>query len=162
MQTIRQATRQAALIAKPLYSPTLQSSKHRFASTMTTATFKYIDPTSYTDSTEPFVKPWAKVDGPGYSFKMTDRQRSVHNLRGHETEFNTDNSGFAVYNSPAKEKTFTDETAVREGYYAEVEKLLREKLSGVKRVVRIFIPAESVRILTSHCAGNVRSHNSPP
>jgi hypothetical protein len=101
---------------------------------MTTATFKYIDPTTYTDSTEAFVKPWAKVDGPGTSFKLTDRKRSVHDLHGQENNFTTDNAGFAVYRSPAKEKTFTDDAAVREGYYAEVEALLREKLPGIKKV----------------------------
>jgi hypothetical protein len=137
MQTIRQATKQAAVFAKPFNHQVFHTSGQRFASAMTTATFKYIDPTSYTDSTEPFVKPWAKVDGPGYSFKMTDRQRSVHDLHGHESEFTTDNAGFSVHRSPAKEKKFTDERAVREGYYPEVEKLLREKLSGVKRVVSL-------------------------
>jgi len=102
---------------------------------MTTGTFKYIDRTSFVDSDVPFVKPWAKVDGPGYSFKLSDYQRPVENLRGQESNFTTDNSGFAVYNYPAQEKSFTDDAAVREGYYAEVEKLVRDKLPGVKKVV---------------------------
>ncbi|KAH0829597.1 hypothetical protein AYO21_07558 [Fonsecaea monophora] len=102
---------------------------------MTTGVFKYIDPSSYVDSDVPFVKPWSKVDGPGYSFKMTDRERSVENIRGQESKFSVDTSGFAVYNYPAKEKAFTDDAKVREGYYAEVEALLREKLPGVKKVV---------------------------
>jgi len=102
---------------------------------MTTGAFKYIDPSSYTDSTEAFVKPWAKVDGPGYSFNLADHSRQVENIRGQESKFNTDNAGFAVYKSPATEKTFRDETQVREGYYPEVEALLREKLPGVKKVV---------------------------
>jgi hypothetical protein len=96
---------------------------------MTTANFKHIDPTSYEG------KPWTKVDGPGTSFKLVDHQRQVHNLRGRENEFNTNNAGFAVYNHPAKEKLFTEDKAVREGYYAEVEQLLREKLPGIKKVV---------------------------
>lgn len=102
---------------------------------MTTSTFKYIDPASYKDSSEPFVKPWGKVDGPGKSFTLTDRERKVENLRGQEDQYNTDNAGFAVYNWPAKEKLFTDDEAVRTGYYAEVEQLLKSKLSGVKKVV---------------------------
>ncbi|OAP55830.1 hypothetical protein AYL99_09982 [Fonsecaea erecta] len=102
---------------------------------MTTGRFKYIDPTSYVDSDVPFVKPWNKVDGPGYSFKLTDDERPVENIRGQESKFSVDTSGFAVFNSPAQEKDFTDETKVREGYYAEVEALLREKLPGVKKVV---------------------------
>lgn len=102
---------------------------------MTAATFKYIDPTSYVHSDVPFVKPWGKVDGPGYSFKLADHQRSVENIRGNESKFNVDNAGFAVYKSPAQEKAFTDDSKVRQGYYAEVEALLREKLPGVKKVV---------------------------
>ncbi|KAI7202346.1 hypothetical protein D0869_04647 [Hortaea werneckii] len=96
---------------------------------MTTATFKHIDTSSYSG------KPWTKVDGPGSSFKMNDYDRTLHNIRGREEEFTTDNSGFAVYNSPAKEKTFTEDTAVREGYYQEVENMLKQKLPGVKKVV---------------------------
>ena len=101
----------------------------------TTGVFKYIDPTSYTNSTEPFIKPWAKVDGPGKSFKEVAHNCSVTNIRGHESDFNIDTSGFAVYKSPAREKSFTDDSAVRNGYYPEVEQLLRSKLPGVKKVV---------------------------
>jgi hypothetical protein len=66
---------------------------------------------------------------------LTDRQRDVENIRGQEQNFSVDTSGFAVYKSPAKEKSFTDEETVRNGYYQEVEQLLREKLPGVKKVV---------------------------
>ena len=68
---------------------------------MTTANFVHIDTNSYTE------KPWAKVDGPGQNFERKSHSRPVHNLRGREHEFNTDNAGFAVYNYPAKEKRFT-------------------------------------------------------
>ncbi|KAF7198151.1 Aspirochlorine biosynthesis protein N [Pseudocercospora fuligena] len=95
---------------------------------MTTTTFRHIDTNSYTG------KPWGKVDGDGKSFKMEWVERPVHNIRGCESEFDTNNSGFAVYNYPAKEKTFTDDEAVREGYYKEVEQLLRDKLPGIKKV----------------------------
>lgn len=105
------------------------------AASMTTGNFRYIDPTSYVQSDVAFVKPWAKVDGPGYSFKLADHERSVENIRGRESEFSIDTAGFAVYKYPAQEKEFTDDTAVREGYYGEVEALLRKKLPGVKKVV---------------------------
>lgn len=95
---------------------------------MTTGVFKHIDPTSYTG------KPWTKVDGPGMSYRQTDHPRPVHNLRGRESDFSTDTSGFAVYTSPAHEKLFTDDAAVRGGYYAEVETLLRRTHPGVKKV----------------------------
>ncbi len=96
---------------------------------MTAAVFTYIDPQSYD------AKPWTKVDGPGQSFKMIDKKRSIHNLRGKENEFSTQNSGFAVYKDPAKEKSFTDDKAVREGYYKEVEDMVKRRLKGVKKVV---------------------------
>ncbi|KAH8810709.1 hypothetical protein F5884DRAFT_749116 [Xylogone sp. PMI_703] len=97
---------------------------------MTAAVFKYIDTTSYQG------KPWGKVDGPGSSFVLRDHQRAVTSLRGQQTLFSTENSGFAVYHHPAHEKEFTDDHAVRTGYYAEVEELLRTRLDGkVKKVV---------------------------
>lgn len=97
---------------------------------MTTATFKYIDTSTYKG------KPWTKVDGPGSSFKLSDHKRTVTSLRGQQTQFTTENSGFQVLNSPAQEKVFTDDKAIREGYYAEVEELLRNNLPGkVKKVV---------------------------
>ncbi|KAK5126849.1 hypothetical protein LTR08_004584 [Meristemomyces frigidus] len=96
---------------------------------MTTAVFKHIDTASYTG------KPWTKVDGPGSSFALRDYERTIHNIRGRERDFTTDNAGFAVYTCPAQEKLFTDDAAVRNGYYAEVEALLRNRLSGVKKIV---------------------------
>lgn len=103
---------------------------------MTTSTFKYIDRASYDPkATAPFEKPWAKVDGPGYSFHLKDYERSVENIRGNEDNFSTDKSGFAVYNHPAQETSFREDKAVREGYYPEVEDVLRQKLPGIKKVV---------------------------
>ncbi|KAJ4370366.1 hypothetical protein N0V83_004884 [Neocucurbitaria cava] len=96
---------------------------------MTTASFVHIDTASYQG------KPWSKVDGPGSNFAQRRHGRPVFNLRGREHEFTTDNAGFAVYKYPANEKLFTDETAVREGYYQEIERLLRSKLQRVKKVV---------------------------
>jgi hypothetical protein len=95
---------------------------------MTTAIFKHIDRSTYTG------KPWSKVDGDGYSFKLMDVQRPVRNIRGQESHFTTDNSGFAVHHYPAAEKTFTDDAAIRGGYYAEVERLLKDKIPGVTKV----------------------------
>ena len=95
---------------------------------MTTAVFKHIDTSSYEG------KPWVKVDGPGSSFKMADHERLIHDIRGKEKDFTTDNSGFAVYNDPAKEKSFTDDKAVREGYYQEVEDMLKRQIPGIKKV----------------------------
>ncbi|KAL2270785.1 hypothetical protein VTJ83DRAFT_156 [Remersonia thermophila] len=108
----------------------------------TTGNFRYLDPASIAPGTKPF----SKVDGGPPSFKFTSRQRSVANLRDALAEsasaesgtskFGTDIdvSGFAFYTSPAAEKDFTDDAAVRSGYYAEVEALLRSKLPGIAHV----------------------------
>ncbi|WPH04153.1 Hypothetical protein R9X50_00703900 [Acrodontium crateriforme] len=96
---------------------------------MTTAAFKHIVTTSYQG------KPWAKVDGDGKSFQQADHQRPVHNIRGIEKDFTTDNCGFQVLNSPSAQRTFTDDEAVRGPYYDEVEALLRKNISGIKKVV---------------------------
>jgi hypothetical protein len=136
MQAIkRQLLLKSSQLLLPASSRTFTALPSRFAPNMTTGTFEYIDRASFVDSQEPFVKPWAKVDGPGYNFRRTGIKRSVENLRGQESQFSVNTSGFAVYKSPANEKSFTDDQAVRKGYYEEVEQLLREKLPGVKKVV---------------------------
>ncbi|KAK1752604.1 hypothetical protein QBC47DRAFT_388962 [Echria macrotheca] len=96
----------------------------------TTGEFRYIDPSSFT------TKPWAKVDtDAARSYEQTTRRRSVTDIRPLADTFGTDVSGFALHRSPAQEKAFTDDKAVRTGYYAEVEALLREKLPGISKVV---------------------------
>lgn len=108
----------------------------RLSSNMTTATFQYMDPASFTRSTEEaFVKPWGKVDEGGRSYTYTARSFPVENIRGQEDKFGTDVSGFGVYHYPAKEKAFTEDAQIRKGYYQEVEDLLRDKLPGIKKVV---------------------------
>lgn len=101
---------------------------------MTTGVFRYINPTTTVDSDVPFIKPWNKVDSDVTSFTREEHIRPVINMRGAEANFGIDVSGFAIYHSPAKEKQFTDDAATRQGYYAEVEQLLRDKLPGIKKV----------------------------
>ncbi|KAI1138909.1 hypothetical protein F5Y05DRAFT_382869 [Hypoxylon sp. FL0543] len=113
---------------KPLLTPTTSLS-HR--ANMTTAIFRHIDTSAIPQGT----KPWVKVDADASSFKLAEHKRSVNNLRGRESEFSTDNSGFAVYKEPAAEKTFTDDAAIRNGYYQEIEDLLKKRIPGIKKVV---------------------------
>ncbi|KAF2668109.1 hypothetical protein BT63DRAFT_375445 [Microthyrium microscopicum] len=96
---------------------------------MSPSEFNYIDPKSYAG------KPWTKVDGGGQSFGTVTNTKVVHNVRGQEANFSVDKTGFQYFNSPAKEKLFTDDNAVRNGYYHEVEELVKSKLPGVKKVV---------------------------
>ncbi|KUI64897.1 putative acetylxylan esterase A [Cytospora mali] len=117
----------------------------RTNSTMTTGVFRYIDPATITQSEDPFIKPWAKVDTDATSFERTERKRSVANIRdaiANGTEFGIDISGFAVYHYPSKVRPedflTSDDSEVRKNYYAEVEQLLREKLGPGLRKVAIF------------------------
>lgn len=96
----------------------------------TSGAFRYADPATIVDSDVPFVKPWAKVDTDASSYGRLEKQKSVANVRDAPAgDLAIDRSGFALYNSPATEQLFTDEDAIRSGYYAEVEALVREKLS---------------------------------
>ncbi|KAH7136902.1 methyltransferase [Dactylonectria estremocensis] len=96
---------------------------------MTTGLFRYLDPATLGSGA------WSKVDTDVTSFQRTERRRSVTDIRTSSLDFGTDISGFAVYNAPAEEKSFSDDAAVRNGYYAEVKALLRSKLPGIKKVV---------------------------
>lgn len=98
---------------------------------MTTGVFRHIDLAAQPAG----VKPWAKVDADASSFKLAEHDRPVHNLRGRESEFTIDNSGFAVYKEPSNERLFTDDAAIRGGYYQEVEALLKKHIPGIKKVV---------------------------
>ncbi|KAJ4395313.1 hypothetical protein N0V85_006596, partial [Neurospora sp. IMI 360204] len=105
---------------------------------MTTGTFRYADPATINRSSTPFIKSWSKVDVDYSSFSRVSVSKSVHDLRAalesSPSDFGVDVSGFALYNHPANETSFTDERAIWSGYYAEVEALLRAKLPGIKRV----------------------------
>ncbi|WVR09707.1 hypothetical protein IAU60_006783 [Kwoniella sp. DSM 27419] len=98
----------------------------------TTGGFMYIDPSSIGSS-----KPWGKVDDGGNSYTKLRREYPVTDLRSvpNPSDFTLDTSGFALHQSSAREKAFTDQSAIQGGYYAEVEQLLRDKIPGVKKVV---------------------------
>lgn len=96
---------------------------------MTTGTFKYMDPTTIVASDVPFIKPWTKVDSATTSYEALWKVREVTNMRDAAAgELGTDVSGFALHHWPAREKEFGSDAAVRDGYYGEVEQLLRAKL----------------------------------
>lgn len=101
---------------------------------MTTAVFKHIDLAALPAGT----KPWSKVDTDASSFQLAVLERAVTDLRGREREFTTDSAGFEVVREPAAERAFADDAAIRDGYYGEVEALLRRHLPGQVRRVVIF------------------------
>ncbi|CAK7270548.1 hypothetical protein SEPCBS119000_004145 [Sporothrix epigloea] len=96
----------------------------------TCGVFRYADPATVADSNVPFVKPWTKVDTDVTSFARTEVSRPVHNIRDAPADqFTVDSSGFALYHAPVEEQLLASEEAIRNGYYADVEALVRAKLS---------------------------------
>ncbi|KAI1791827.1 hypothetical protein LXA43DRAFT_1136456 [Ganoderma leucocontextum] len=57
----------------------------------------------------------------------------VHDVRGREAEFSLDKNGFQFVRWPSVEKDFTDEEVIKEKYYPEVERILKEA-TGAKRI----------------------------
>jgi hypothetical protein len=73
-------------------------------------------------------------DGPGRNFGDDSRVVTIHDIRGHEDEYTLDKNGFQIYSHTAKEKEYRDEDKITEGYYREVEDLLK-KVTGAHKVV---------------------------
>ncbi|EJF59035.1 hypothetical protein DICSQDRAFT_65724 [Dichomitus squalens LYAD-421 SS1] len=57
----------------------------------------------------------------------------VHDVRGREAEFSLDKNGFQWVHWPSVAKDFVDDEVIKEKYYPEVERLLKE-VAGAKRV----------------------------
>jgi hypothetical protein len=126
---------------------------------MTTASINYLDPTTVPAGT----KPWAKVDAPATSYGIVSRRRSITSIRDCLTlhtssqrgAFGTDIdiAGFAVYTSPSPyyakygSAGFTQELdrQIREGYYPEVEELLRRKLRDGNKIRHVVIFDHTIR-----------------
>ena len=50
----------------------------------------------------------------------------VHDIRGDEDKFSLDKTGFLIYKHDSKEKDFRDEAKIKENYYPEIEKIMKE------------------------------------
>ncbi|KAI0647776.1 hypothetical protein C8Q79DRAFT_999371 [Trametes meyenii] len=71
---------------------------------------------------------------PEHNLGDDPRQVVVHDARGREDEFSLDVHGFQFARHVSAEKEFADEEAVTNGYYKEVEELLKN-VTGGKRVL---------------------------
>lgn len=51
---------------------------------------------------------------------------TIQDVRESEQDYTLDKSGFQFYRNTAQEKDFLDDEQIKSGYYAEVEKLLKD------------------------------------
>lgn len=58
----------------------------------------------------------------------------IRDIRDQEKDFSLDKNGFQIHKNTASEKEFLDDEQIKNGYYAEVEKLLKD-VTGASRVL---------------------------
>lgn len=86
------------------------------------ATFHYLRPNpdgsppapSYVGRPETYVRP------------ANAHSVTVHDIRGSESNYTLDKTGFEVFNHESKEKDFVDEEKIKDIYYKEVEEILKK------------------------------------
>lgn len=61
-----------------------------------------------------------------YEHPTATHPATVHDVRGRESEYTLDKDGFEFVRNTAAEKDFVDDDAVKAGYYAETEQLLKD------------------------------------
>ena len=54
------------------------------------------------------------------------RSKLVHDIRGEESQYSLDKTGFEIYKHASQEKDFLDEEQIKTKYYAETEDLLKK------------------------------------
>ena len=87
------------------------------------------------------------ADKPRSNVEVASFPSVVHDVRGKEDQVGLDLTGFAFIQSPAKEKLFEDDKAIKEGYYKEIEELVKREVKDAKRV---FIFDHTIRSVC-HC-----------
>jgi len=72
---------------------------------------------------------------PQRNYGQDDQQVTINDIRGREQEFDMNINGFRTLSGiESKEKDFTDDEAIKQNYYPEVEKVLLDNVEGAKRV----------------------------
>jgi hypothetical protein len=71
---------------------------------------------------------------PLQNYTNISKEVPIYDIRGHENEFTLDENGFQVVKAPTAEKDFKNGESIKNGYYKEVEELLK-KVTGAHKVV---------------------------
>jgi hypothetical protein len=74
------------------------------------------------------------IHEPRRNYTDVSRVVPIHDIRGHENEYTLDKNGFQVVKSTTAEKEFKDDNQIKEGYYKEIEELLKN-VTGAHKVV---------------------------
>ena len=82
-------------------------------------------PTFYRIEPPPGVPQWNGIDD--------EREVTIEDVRGRESEFSLDRNGFSLVNAPTAVANFYDSEEIKRVYYPEVEQLLRDAV-GASRV----------------------------
>jgi hypothetical protein len=91
---------------------------------------------------------------------------AIHDIRGHENEYNLDKNGFQIVKSETSEKEFKDDEQIKTRYYKEVEELLK-KVTGAHKVVifdhtiRRAIPGQADKPSSRGPVGRVHIDQTP-
>ena len=72
---------------------------------------------------------------PQRNYTNISKDVPIYDIRGHEDEYTLDKTGFQVVKSVTAETEFKDDESIKEGYYKEVEKLLKEVTGAYKVVI---------------------------
>ncbi|KAL8708381.1 MAG: hypothetical protein Q9220_006762 [cf. Caloplaca sp. 1 TL-2023] len=80
-----------------------------------------------------------------YERPIEAKSMTVHDIRGEESQYTLDGTGFQVWKHTSKEKEFVDDDKVRRDYYPEVESILKEASLDSTGATQIFIFDHTIR-----------------
>ena len=94
----------------------------------------------YSHTPEDGSRPWVSVDSDPATgerrsnFSSDFKEVQVENVRGKESSYALDTTGFQYFTHPSAHKKFTDTEEIKKEYYPESAALLK-KITGANRVV---------------------------
>lgn len=101
----------------------------------TVASLNYFTPPA--DGSAPFNYVGTPPEGqPQHNYGSFNVDVPIHDIRGHESEYNLDRDAFAVVmNVPeSAEKDWVDDDSIKKNYYPEIEKLIFDHVPGSNRI----------------------------
>ncbi|KAI1175316.1 hypothetical protein F4777DRAFT_579152 [Nemania sp. FL0916] len=99
-------------------------------------------------------------DKPGRPTKP--QETVIHDIRGNESQYTLDTTGFQIFKHSSKEKDFLDDEQIKRSYYPEMEELLKN-ITGASKV---FVYDHTIRGPSKSCidpngSGKPPSHRRP-